>query len=171
MSFLELAKDRYSVRRFSDRKVEDEKLAKILYAAHIAPTANNNQPQKIYVLQSEDALRRVNYVSKHIFGASTVLMVCYDKNLAWHNPHTLGYHSGQIDASIACDHIMLAAWDLGIGSCFVGAFEHKQLASVFNLPYNIIPLALLPIGYPAEDSAPLPAHSTYRDLSEMVTVI
>ena len=88
MSFMDLAKSRYSVRAFSDKKVEDEKLQIILEAARVAPTACNNQPQKIYVLQSESAIEKLKEVSKFVFGAKTVIMITSDKNAEWKNPFT-----------------------------------------------------------------------------------
>ena len=117
MDFLELAKGRYSVRSFLDKKVEAEKIAKILFAANVAPTACNNQPQKIYILQSEEALSKLSSVCKYTFGAKTIFLLCYDENLAWQNPLTKGYNSGETDVSIVCTHMMLEAHNLGLGSC------------------------------------------------------
>jgi len=79
MEFIELAKSRYSVRSFSGKQIESEKLKKILEAAKISPTAANRQPQKIYVLQSEQALRQINSVCQCIFGAPTVIIITADE--------------------------------------------------------------------------------------------
>ena len=86
MDFMKLAKERFSVRKFMDKPVEQEKLDVILEAGRVAPTAHNNQPQKIYVLQSEEALAKINGLCRCIFGAKTVLMITNDKNLEWQNP-------------------------------------------------------------------------------------
>lgn len=83
--FLSLAESRYSVRSFTDRKVEPEKLEKILQAGRVAPTAVNNQPQIIYVLQSPEALARMGQATKYLFGAPQALLVCYDENICWKN--------------------------------------------------------------------------------------
>ena len=115
--FMDLIKDRFSVRSFSDQKVEEEKLDLILEAAKLAPTAKNNQPWRIYLLQSEEALKKINFVCDCIFGSSAVFVICYDIDEAWRSPFDEGNHAGKMDASIVCTHMMLAAWELGIGSC------------------------------------------------------
>ena len=157
MSFMDLAKSRYSVRAFSDKKVEDEKLQVILEAARVAPTACNNQPQKIYVLQSESAI--------------TVIMITSDKNAEWKNPFTDKYHTGEIDCSIVCTHMMLQAWELGLGSCWVGYFDPVLIAEKFGLSQNEQVIALLPIGYPAEGNQPANKHYASKTLNEMVSYL
>ena len=154
MSFIDLAKSRYSVRSFSDKPVEPEKLEKILEAGRIAPTAKNLHPEKIYVLQSEQAISKIRTLSPCTYGAGTVLVVCYDEDLAWHSTNRPGYISGEMDASIITTHMMLQAWELGIGSCWVGVFNDKEVAEAFSLPANIKPVALMPLGYAAEDCLP-----------------
>lgn len=171
MDFLELAKGRYSVRSFSDKAVEAEKIAKILFAANVSPTACNNQPQKIYILQSEEALNKLASICKYTFKAKTIFLLCYDENIAWKNPLTEGYNSGETDVSIVCTHMMLEAHNLGLGSCWVGYFEHSKISEVFSLPENIKPVALLPIGYPSETSKPGHLHESYRKQDKMVEIL
>ncbi len=171
MSFMDLAKSRYSVRAFSDKKVEDEKLQIILEAARVAPTACNNQPQKIYVLQSESAIEKLKEVSKFVYGAKLVIMITSDKNAEWKNPFTDKYHTGEIDCSIVCTHMMLQAWELGLGSCWVGYFDPAVIAEKFGLPQNEQIVALLPIGYPAEDNQPANKHYASKTLNEMVSYL
>lgn len=168
MSFLELAKERYSVRSFSDKPIEKEKLDKIIEAAMAAPTACNNQPFKIYVIQSEKALEKINGLSRCIFGAKTVLLIAYDEEIAWKSPIEEGICAGQQDVSIAATHIMLEAWELGIGSCWVNLFPNTKTAEEFGLPKNIKPVLLMPIGYPSETAQPSARHTQYRDVSEIV---
>lgn len=168
MTFMELAKERYSVRSYSDRPIEKEKLAAILEAGKIAPTATNAQPQKIYVLQSAEALEKINSVCRCIFGAPTVLVIGYDKDRDWKNPLMPPYHSGETDASIVCTHMMLEAAEQGIGSCWVGFFNADEVSKVLGLPENVVVTALLPIGYPSECSAPSERHEKYRDDADMV---
>ena len=168
MSFFELAKSRYSVRKFLSRPIEQEKLDRIIESGRIAPTAKNNQPQKVYILRSEEALEKINGLTPCVYGAPIVLMVCYDFNVAWHNSYRRAYDSGEIDSSIVCTHMMLEAWDLGIGSCWVGMFSDKEVAEAFSLPENIKPVALMPLGYPAPDAAPSLKHDTFRPKEETV---
>lgn len=154
MSFIELAKARYSVRSFSDKAIEAEKLEKILQAGRIAPTAKNMHPEKVYVLQSEEAMNKARELTRCTYGAPALLLVCYDEERAWHSNTRPGYISGEMDASIVTTHMMLQAWELGIGSCWVGLFNDKEVSQAFNLPENIKPVILMPIGYPAEDCTP-----------------
>ena len=163
---MDLAKDRFSVRKFSDKAVEQEKIDKIIEAGLIAPTAKNQQPTKVFVMKSADAMEKMNALSRCIYGAPVALLVCYDEEEAWHSPFNTEYNSGEMDASITLTHMMLEAWELGIGSCWVGLFDHNEAAKVFGLPESVKPVAILPLGYPAEGCKPSPGHETYRDLSD-----
>ena len=171
MSFLDLAKARYSVRSFLPEPFREEHLAQILEAGHVAPTACNNQPQHILVAKSAQALEKLASVCRCTFGAPTILVVCYDRERDWKNKLNPNYRSGETDAAIVCTHMMLEASQLGIGSCWVGYFDPVQVAKVLELPENLQVCALLPMGYPARDAAPLPLHSTFRPLEDTVTVI
>ncbi len=168
MEFIELAKSRYSVRSFSNKQIENEKLNKILEVAKISPTAANKQPQKIYVLQSEKALTQINSVCKCIFGAPTVLLIVADETETWKNPFSNNYNTGDIDCSIVCTHLMLQAWELGIGSCWVGYFDLEQVKKSIGLPDNEKIVAILPLGYPAENSKPSTMHYSRKELNQLV---
>lgn len=169
MDFLQLAADRYSVRSFSGRPIEPEKMEKILKAGQLAPTAVNFQPQKIYILKSNEAIQKIRSLTQFAYDAPVVLLFCADLSKAWQSSAEPGYNTGEMDVSIVCTHIMLEAWELGIGSVWVRGFDARQVAKAFDLPKNIKPICLLPIGYPSEDSAPYaPWHNTFRPLSEMV---
>ena len=168
MTFLELAEDRYSVRSYSDRPIEQEKMDRILRAGQVAPTAVNYQPQKIYVLKSKDALQKVRTVTRFSYDAPVVLLVCADETQVWRSP-TEQYDTGEMDASIVCTHMMLEAWELGIGSVWVRGFDSRQVTKVFDLPKHIKPICLLPIGYPSEDAEPYAEwHFSYKPLNETV---
>ena len=171
MTFQELARARYSVRSFQDRPIEEEHLNLILEAGRVAPTACNFQPQKIYVAKSAEARAKLASVCRCTFGAPVILVVCYDRERDWKNKLLPGYESGETDAAIVCTHMMLQAFELGIGSCWVGYFNPKTVAETLGLPENITVSALLPMGYPAEDAKPLPLHSQFRDLADMVEEI
>ena len=168
--FLGLALERYSVRSFSDKKVEQKELDMILRAGQVAPTAVNNQPQKIYVIQSEEALAKINAVSPCIYGAPQVFLVCYDSNISWKKPGD-EWPSGVMDASIVLTHMMLQAAELGIGTCWVCMFDIEKTKEAFNLPDNIEPVALMPFGYATEDAKPSPSHSEYRPIEETVNYL
>lgn len=171
--FLSLAESRYSVRSFTDRKVEPEKLEKILQAGRVAPTAVNNQPQVIYVLQSPEALAKMGQATKYLFGAPQALLVCYDENICWKNRHheDAGRPSGEVDASIVLTHMMLQAWELGIGSCWIGAFQPSAVAEAFGIPANEHPVAILPLGYPADGCRPSDKHTSFRDAEDYIKIL
>ncbi len=161
MSFMELAKSRYSVRGFADTPIEEEKLAAILEAGRIAPTACNNQPQRVYVARSADAIAKLRTLSPCTYNSPLILIICYDDKVQ-------AAHFGEMDASIVCTHMMFEAWDQGIGSCWVGMFNAEELSKAFDLPENIHPVALLPLGYPAEGVEPAPLHTAYRDYADTI---
>lgn len=171
MDFYELSKSRYSVRSFSDKKIENEKLQKILECANFAPTACNRQPHRIYVVQSVENIEKLKKVCRCVFGANTVLIITSNTNEEWKNPFTSEYHTGEIDCSIVCTHIMLQAWELGIGSCWVGYFNPEQIAKEFNIPKNEKVVALLPLGYPSDDSKPILMHFSRKDLKDTIKYI
>lgn len=171
MTFQELAKNRYSVRSFRETPIEKEHMDLILEAGRVAPTACNFQPQKIYVARSAEAREKLASVCRCTFGAPVILVVGYDRTRDWKNKLMPGLTSSETDAAIVCTHMMLQAADLGIGSCWVGYFNPEQVAEVLGLPENITVTALLPIGYPAENAAPLPLHSQYRELADLVAEI
>ncbi|MDU4960249.1 MAG: nitroreductase family protein [Sporomusaceae bacterium] len=167
MSFLELAKQRYSVRKFSSKPVEPEKLAQILEAGRLAPTAVNYQPQRILVLKQEDSLKKLQTCTPYRFQQTLALLVCYDQSVSWKRSYD-GKDSGDIDATIAATHMMLAAWELGIGSTWVGHFDPAEIKTAFALPDAMVPVALLLLGYPAAEAAPHPFHHSKLDAAKTV---
>ena len=168
MDFLNLAGKRYSVRKFSDKPVEKEKLDKILEAGRLAPTACNNQPQKIIVINDKPALEKVNKCTRYGFGAPVVLIICYNKGESWKRSSD-GKDMGDVDAAIVTTHLMLAAASMGLGSTWVGSFDPAAARREFALPDNIIPVAFLPVGYPAEDAMPSGNHSSRKPIGGTVS--
>ena len=157
MNFLELAKERYSVRKFSDKKVEREKLDAILEAGRCAPTAVNYQPQRILVLESPEALEKLKKCTPCHFDAPLALLVCYDRGVSWKRSFD-GHDMGEVDASIVTTQMMLEAAALGLGTTWVGYFDPEAVKREFALPGWLAPVAILPAGYPAADAAPAPFH-------------
>ena len=167
MSFINLAEERYSVRSFSDKPIEQNKIDLILKAAQLAPTAVNFQPQQIYILKSDKAMAKINRLCRCIYGAPVVFLICSDERRTWKSQTEPGYSTGEMDCSIVCTHMMLEAWEQGIGSVWVRLFDVDAVARAFDLPPYIKPICLLPVGYAAEDSAPYaPWHDVYRDISD-----
>lgn len=168
MDFLQLCEARWSVRRFKPEPVPQDKLARILRAAQAAPTACNYQAFRIYLCAGAESREKLKAVSKCTFDAPLVLVICYNADREWKNPMESGIHSGEQDASIAACHIMLEAWECGIGCCWVNLFPNTLTAVALGLPDNMRPVLLMPMGIPADDAAPLPLHAATRPLEELV---
>lgn len=165
MSFLELAKERYSVRKFSDKKIEKEKLEKIIEAAKLAPTACNLQPQRLLVLDNEESLNKLKQCTPYHFDAPLAIIICYDKTASWKRKYD-GHDSGEIDASIVTTQMMLEITELGLGTTWVGSYNPELLKESFNIPDNYISVAILPIGYP--DAEPYSGHFSRYELNKTV---
>ena len=167
MEFREVIKKRYSCKKFSERQVEKEKLEAILNAGRLAPTAKNLQEQHIYVVQSADALAKIDAVTPCRYGAPTVLVVAFDKNNVFTYPGGKR-DSGVEDATIAATHMILAAADEGIDSCWINFLDPEILAQTLGLPENEEVLMVMDLGYAAEGTGPLPNHESRKPLTETV---
>lgn len=167
LDFLKLAEERYSVRSFQPQPVEEATLKQILKAGHLAPTARNLQPQRILVLPTPEDTKRLLNCTKCHFHAPTALLVCYDKEVCWKRPYD-GKSSGEVDASIVTTHMMLAAASLGVGTTWVMHFDPAAMRKEFQIPEQIEPVALLVMGYPAEDAKASPMHTQYCPEEETV---
>ena len=166
MTFTDLVRQRYSVRKYESRPVEAEKLAAILEAGRLAPTAVNYQPQRILVVQGED-MEKMKGCSPCIFGAPVCLVVCYDKNASWKS--RTGREIGDVDGGIVLTQMMYQAEELGIGSLIVGIYKEPLLRERFAIPENLEIVALLMLGYAAEDCEPHPEfHASRKPLNETV---
>jgi nitroreductase len=174
MDFLELTKQRYSERYFdSTRVVEQDKLDRILEAGRVAPTAANKQPQRLYVLKSKEALQKAAAASfSPLYGAPVVILVCYDLDSVWKNSReTLlpDYNSGEQDCAIVATQMMYAAEEQGVHTIWIRGFDARNVKDAFNLPDNMIPAMMLPLGYPSDKSEPSPMHFKRHPMEKMVT--
>jgi len=170
MEFKEVVRNRYSCKKFSDRKVEEEKLEAILEAGRLAPTAKNLQEQHVYVIQTEEMLAAIDAVTPCRYNAPTVIAVAFDKNNVFTYPGGKR-DSGVEDASIVAAHMILAAADEGVDSCWLNFFDPEIVAQKLDLPENEEVLMLMDLGYAAEGAGPLPNHGSRKPLSETVTYI
>ena len=167
MEFEKLIKERYSVRKFKEEHLPENTLDKILEAGHLAPTGCNYQPQRILVLNTDESMKKLKECTRCHFDAPTAMLICCNINESWTRPYDSA-KSAPVDAAIVTTHLMLAAKNEGIGSCWVMHFNPEAMKSSFNIPENYIPVALLVMGYPAEDAKPLPLHETYRPIEDVV---
>lgn len=166
MSFSQLVKQRYSVRKYDSRPIEPEKLEAILEAGRLAPTAVNYQPQRILVVQGED-FEKMQGCTPCLYGQSTALVVCYDKVESWKSRS--GREIGDVDGGIVLTQMMYQAEELGIGSLVVGIYKDAVLRERFQIPDQLEIVAVLMLGYPAEDSQPDERfHYTRKSLDEIV---
>ena len=164
-SFKELAESRFSLRTFDQRPVEQEKIDALLRVVQVAPTAENLQPQKVYIITKEEDRQKIKTVTKYHFNAPMFFLVCVDKNKVWKHP-TEEYYSTEIDGTISLTQVILEAHDIGLGSVIVRSFETQKMKEAFGIPENMIPVALLPIGYPRKGSKVPKPHYDRKDIKE-----
>lgn len=170
MEFTEVIKNRYSCKKYSGRPVEPEKLQAILEAGRVAPTAKNNQEQHVYVVQSPEALAKIDALTPCRYGAPMMLVVAYDKDNQYVYPGEKHF-GGVEDATIVATHMILAAYNEGVDSCWLNRFDPDELAKALGLPENEAIVMLMDLGYAAEGAGPLPNHSRRKELSETVSYL
>ncbi len=170
MEFKEVIKARYSCKKYGPEKVEREKLQAILEAGKAAPTAKNLQEQMIYVVESEENLAKIDAATPCRYNAPTVLVVAFDRTNVFTYPGGQR-DSGIEDAAIVATHLILAAADEGVDSCWLNNFDPDKLKQALNLPEQMEILMLLDLGYAAEGAGPLANHGIRKELSETVQYI
>ena len=168
MEFESVIKTRTAVRKYKNEQISDEQLEKILNAGNLAPTAKNNQPQVIYVVQSEEGLKKIDSVSPCRYGAPTVLLVCSNKSLAYKKGE---YSTYEMDACIVATHMMLEATNVGVSNIWVEMFDTEKLKEVFSLEENIEPICLLPLGYVSDDYQGNPMHNIRKNINDIVKYV
>ena len=168
MSFLEMAKKRYSARKFTEQQVEQEKIDQILEVAKIAPTAHNNQPQHIIVINEPQMLEKLKDCTAYTFHAPLNFLICYDSSKSWVRAAD-NKEMGHVDAAIIATHMMMMIDDIGLGATWVGGFDPAKVKALFNLPDNIIPVAFLPTGYPVDPPRVSPLHEQRIAISDFVS--
>jgi len=168
MDLLKLMRDRYSCRRYSTETVKEEDIEKILEAAKIAPTAHNEQPQRIYVVKSEEGKAKLMKDFKFDFKAPCYLVCGYNEEEAWKNPLDNNKDSGEVDISIVITHMMLMAEELGLGACWIGRITPELVKKNLNIPENVKVVAVLSLGYHREDDRPSKLHTIRRSNEELV---
>ncbi|WP_291259755.1 nitroreductase family protein [Fusobacterium sp.] len=173
MEFEKLAEERYSCRKFIDRKVEKELVDKIIEVALKAPTAVNTQPFKIFLIESSEAKEIMRKITDYTFGAETMLMVGYEKNGGWTRKYDKRNFS-DVDASIVATHIMLETYNLGLATTWVGHFDVNLLEELCPVTKDYEMIALFPIGYADKSSQagnPSAYHYKKKSKEELVEVL
>ncbi len=163
MEVFECIKTRRSIRAYQKKLIEDEKLIKILDAARLAPSAHNHQPWKFIVVRDKDkkqALIEACCGQEFVGDAGAVVVGLGLKKHRFKN----GMNSNAIDVTIALEHMVLEAWELGVGSCWILAFWPDKVRKILNIPEDIDIVGILTLGYPAESPPARPR----KDLGEIV---
>jgi len=164
MEFTTLVESRYSVRSYKTDPIEEEKLQKVLQTARLAPTATNNQAFQFIVIHTkgrEEELKRI-YRSDWFTQAPLVVCACGIPAENWVRMDGKNYND--VDVAIAMDHLILAATNEGLGTCWIGAFDAEAAKEVLGLPEGVEPIAFTPLGYPAGEPKP----KKRKELSELV---
>ena len=170
MEFKDVVTNRYSCKNFDGRAVEKEKLQEILEAGRLAPTAKNLQEQKIYVVESAEKLALIDEATPCRYNAGTVLVVAYDRNNVFTYPGEK-HHSGAEDATIVATHMILAAYNAGIDSCWLNFFDPEKVKQLFELPENEEVVMLMDLGYAKPGTRPMANHTSRKPLEETVKVL
>ena len=164
MDFYDVIRKRRSVRAYRRDPIEEDKLRRVLEAAQVAPTAANRQPIRIYVVRDARLRERLLevYSQKWFTDAPVIICMCARPQEAWQRSDGKNY--ADVDATIAMDHLILAATAEGLGTCWIGAFKAERLRELLGLPHELEPLALTPLGYPAAEATSTPR----KPLDELV---
>ena len=170
MDLLTLSKHRYSCRKLSDKPVEQEKIDRIIATAISAPTAKNNQPYKLWLFKSDEAMEKLKETTHFTFGAKIVIAVGAKPSAGFVRPFD-DKNYAEIDGAIIATHIMLAIEAEGLNTTWVGYFDAPKLQQLFPQMSEYEMIALFPIGYAAADAKPSPRHEDRRSVEEVVEVI
>lgn len=166
MSFQDLIRNRYSVRAYKPDLVPDDLLAQVLEAGRLAPTAANKQPFRVIVIHTrgrEAELRRI-YQREWFVQPPLILCVCTVRAEAWQRAMYDGKSHADVDATIVMDHMILAAAELGLGTCWIAAFDPNAAREILALPAGVEPVLFTPLGFPADHLRP----KERRPLAELV---
>ncbi len=169
-SFNELAKDRYSCRKISDRKVEQEKIDKIIESAIAAPTAVNKQPFKIFLMDSEEAKKNIHEVCNYTFGADTFLLLGYTEKEGWVRSFD-NRNFADVDGSIVATHMMMEIADQGLATTWVGHFDAPKLKSMYKELADYELIAIFPIGYPTDEARPSHLHAKRKSKEDVFEIL
>ncbi len=157
MEVLEAIKSRRSIRKYKDEPIVEEKIRKLLEAARLAPSAANKQNWKFIIISNEATRKRLVAACNNqsfVSNASHIITGVVDPALKWH----------QVDLAIAFEHIVLEAVELGLGTCWIGAFNEENVKKILKIPQDKKVVALLTVGYPDE----FPPTRPRKEIKEIV---
>ena len=169
MNFLELVKSRISIRQYTSENVEDEKLAYILECARLAPSAVNYQPWQFLVVRNDEVKQLIQkcYPAEWFAEAPVYIVACSDTSLSWKRRFD-GKDHADIDIAIAVEHICLAAAEQGLGTCWVCNFDVQKCSELLNLPENIHPVVIIPVGYTTQNISRNPIRKSNEEIIKII---
>ena len=152
MKFTDVVESRTSIRTYCDKDVEEDKVKYVLECARVAPSWANRQCWHFIVVRDKEkikALSKTSIVNRWLRKVPIIIVACGDPTSSGVN-NNIDYFA--VDVAIAMEHIILAATDIGLGSCWIAAFDEKKVKEVLEIPNRIRVVALTPLGYPAQKS-------------------
>ena len=170
MTFLELAKQRYSCRSYDSKQVEQEELNQILEAGRVAPSAVNFQPWQFIVIRDKENLDKIHkaYHREWFQTAPCVIVICGDHDISWKRKHD-GKDHCDVDVAITVDHMTLQATELGLGTCWICNFDPQKAVEILKLPGHLEPIVILPVGYPLDHGDPDRHDEKRKAMDEIVS--
>lgn len=167
MDVFEAIRTRRSIRKFKSKSIEEEKLCQVLESLRLAPSACNFQPYKFVVvkdMQIRNALSIACRNQKFIAQAPVIIVGCTYPEKAYKRMGGKG-NSHEVDLAIALDHLTLAAWELGLGTCWIGAFSEEDVKKILHIPEEVCVVAITPLGYPDES----PEFHRRKSIKELIS--
>lgn len=166
-TFKDLAKIRHSVRAYTARAIEKEKLEYVMECVRLAPSAVNFQPWHFYIVRSEEGKQKLQqcYPRDWFNTAPLYILACADHHRSWHRKPD-GKDHADIDIAIAVEHLCLAAAEVGLGTCWVCNFDAALCRSLLNLPEHLEPVVIIPLGYPDEKEVKPSQRLSYEEIAE-----
>jgi nitroreductase len=155
MNVFEAIRTRRSIRKYVDKPVEKEKLLRILEAARLAPSAVNCQPWDFIVVTEPEVRKKLGaaYPKEWFINAPVIIVACAHPTKAWTRKD--GEEYWKVDVAIAMQNLVLTAWEEGLGTCWIGAFDEQEVKRVLGIPPEVRVVAMTPLGYPAEEKGPV----------------
>jgi len=164
MEFFEVINKRRSIRTYENKPVEDEKLQKVLLAAQKAPTSYNNQDIKFIVVKEKNHIEKMMYACKQQEFVKEAPIIIVGCGTNCEHVMTCGQLAYPIDVTIACTHLLLAATDQGLGTCWIGSFYEDKVKKFLQIPEEIKVVCLITLGY----SRYQPAETNRKSISDLV---
>jgi nitroreductase len=175
MSVLDMIKKRQSIRKYLDRPVEDEKLDLVLEAARLAPSSSNSQPWHFIVVKDNDLIKKivnavplgVTVINKFMEQAPIIIVGCVTPGMFHKVTSIFGRENHVVDVSIAMEHMVLEAEELGLGTCWIGWFDEGGIKKLLKVPRAAKVVAMLTLGYSAEGGGHATTRKALEDISSV----